>query len=851
MSTTVSMRPTTDIGTNGAWSFTGGPTTVFGTTADNLDSTFAQAGGTTAAAIIGFGPFTMPAGAQIRSVTVKARLSSATAGKLFTASITYSGAKKANALTSGSVPPTAATDYTWVQPRTADGGNWTAAEINRIQFSIAAQNPIRFYRLELLVVYNEQPVVSSVTPSGGSSTSRFTVGWTYTDPDGDAQERWRAKVFDDPLPSGFNPETAIARVDSGSAYIGKPGATSWQLPKALPPGGYWIYVKASDQGSNGRYSEWASTSVVLAGTPPAPPKLLSATADSAAGRVVLTVEQTDNLLTWGEFGGEEQTGGLLRWAAVSGISAGPSVVAGAGNGGTNGIQATVNAATAVFTTPTGVRGRMVVGGRQYAISGLPKNSAAAGTAHLDAIWYNSAGTVVGGTSVGSTVTLATTFGNASTVTINAPATAAYVALQWTFAGLTTGQVVTVDENGIREDSSSSNRYRGGLDSTNLLDPNDSTINSSVVSGSSWTIVGTGTLLGGANAAAYDGFDFRVSPGTVGASHILKLGQSVVLPVEGGEPNANYQFQAQGRAQAGTNLKVTLMFYFKDDSDTVVGAPVSVGTATLPGTTYVPVFGSANAPDGATKLEIQLVLFGEVATTDRWAFDQMGVVRVPDNWFFQQPWKPSSQVDTYAIVEFSDDSGATWDTVRYTETSLYDPTSRQAFVFDYEAPPNVARQYRARTGARDYQIDPLEGADLSSGPSGVLSATLTVTDFYVVDPQDLVRLVLPQIGDITLSSPMPQGRFDPLGRKYAVTVSDVPKGEDITLRLAFNSQAEFDAFESLRLSQHVLFIQTPGQRSWYVTLGGPRAATWGMGTMKDGVGGKYTVEVPAIETARPD
>jgi hypothetical protein len=134
---------------------------------------------------------------------------------------------------------------------------------------------------------------------------------------------------------------------------------------------------------------------------------------------------------------------------------------------------------------------------------------------------------------------------------------------------------------------------------------------------------------------------------------------------------------------------------------------------------------------------------------------------------------------------------------------------------------------------------------------VLSATLTVTDFYVVDPQDLVRLVLPQIGDITLSSPMPQGRFDPLGRKYAVTVSDVPKGEDITLRLAFNSQAEFDAFESLRLSQHVLFIQTPGQRSWYVTLGGPRAATWGMGTMKDGTGGKYTVEIPAIETARPD
>jgi hypothetical protein len=845
--TTVTLRPTSSA-TNGAFTFGGGATTVQGATADELDGTYAQAAAL-AAADLSFGAFSMPAGAQIRTVIPKLRWSSSTPGALATLKVTFTGSAKAYAFTSGTKPPTGITDVTFAPAsRTPDGDPWTAAVINRILLKYVAQPPIRLYRVELDVLYNEQPVVSNITPNGGSSTAQFLVDWDYTDPEGDAQERWRVKVFDDPLPAGFNPETSTARVDSGNAYIGASTQTSWLIPKALPPGGYWIAVKASDAGSNGRYSQWALTSVVLSGTPPASPKLLSVAADPVAGRVVIQVEQTDNLLTQGEFGGDEQTGGYLRWAAVSGFSA-PAVVGGTGFGAGAGIQATASAATGSFRTPIGTRGRLVVGGRQYSISGVVKNSAAAGSAHLDAIWYNAAGTVVGSTSTGSTVTLATTFGTASSVIATAPATAAYVSLVWVFFGLTAAQVVTVDESGISEDLTAT-RYRGGLDSTNLLDPQDSTLQSTSLTGVSWSVVGTGSLAGVANANAYDGFEYQVAPGTVGGSHTLKLGNPILLPVVGGDPNANYQLQGQGRAAVGSNLKASVYFYFLDGNDQVVGAPVFGGTATLAGTTYSAVTASADAPNGATKLQIQLVLTGEAATSDRWGFDQFGIVRIPDNWFFTQPWKPSSQVDTYAIVEYSDDSGATWNLVRFTETSIYDPTNRQAFVFDYEVPPNTARLYRARTGARDYQIDPIAGAELTSAASSSLSVTLPVADFYVVDPYTQTRLLLPLVGDVSLSSALPQGEFEVLGRKYTITTSDAPKGERFTLRLAFNSAAEYDAFEAFRQSQHVLYIQTPAKRSWYVTLGSPRATTWGMGTMKDTAGGRFVVDVPAVEKARP-
>lgn len=845
--TTVDLRPVNSVPLAPVgWSYTGGPTTVHAATSDESDSTYATITASVSAVQEAFGAYAQPAGAQIRSVQLLTRMAGTGGNHILYARFAGGLLWNIQAAQKTIIGP-GISGYGFKPATVAPNGQpWTAAILNTMMLTVEGNSGFKISRIAMRVIYNEQPVVSAVTPSGVAGSSQFTIGWTYTDPENDSQERWDARVFDDPLPAGFNPETSPARLKSGNAYVGKGQSTQWLLPYALPPGVYNIYVKASDAGSNGRYSQWASSVVTVAGTPPAPPILVSATADPTNGRVAVTVEQADNLLTQADFGGEEQTGGFLRWKAVSGISSGPTVVAGTGIGGSNGIQATVNAATLQARTPIGKLGFLVRPSQLYAWSGSIKNSAAAGTAHLDAEWYDSAGVVIS-VSTGSTVTLSTGFQASTNAGVTSPANAVNGLLRWVGAGLTSGQVLTWDENSIRREQPSV--ARGGLDSTNLLDPQDSTWASTSTTGITWAIVGTGTFSAVANAAAYDGFELQVAPGTVGGSHVLKLGKQIVLPIVGGRPNANYQFQSQGRAAVGSNLKASVFFDWLDDNDKLV-ATTFIGTATLVNTTYVSVGGTAAAPVGATKLQPRLLLFGEVATTDRFGFDSFGVIRTPDGWSFSQPWKPASQVDAYAIVEFSDDAGATWDSIRFTDSSLFDPVSRIAVLYDYEAPPNVARQYRAKTGAKDYQIDPVAGTLLSSAPSGAFSATLSVSDFYIIDPYTLTRLKLPHIGDLALSSEEPAAEFEPLGRPYTIVVSDVPKGERFTLSLAFNSRAEYQAFEAMRQTQHVLYIQTPSLDSWYVKLRGPRAATLKMGTILGVGGGKYVVDVPAVQVGRP-
>jgi hypothetical protein len=179
---------------------------------------------------------------------------------------------------------------------------------------------------------------------------------------------------------------------------------------------------------------------------------------------------------------------------------------------------------------------------------------------------------------------------------------------------------------------------------------------------------------------------------------------------------------------------------------------------------------------------------------------------------------------------------------------YDPANGwQAVVYDYEAPSNAARLYRVSTGGVDYGLDPL-GLQTLSAPSPTASLTLPVTDFWLVDPYTQARFFMEQEGEVEFVSTEPQVLYAPLGRSTEVVTYDVRKSKHFRFTLGMLAGAEFDAFEALRLSGHVLFLQTPYARSWYVKVGPAQTTKW---LISPDVTGRFNVDVELIEVARPD
>lgn len=141
-------------------------------------------------------------------------------------------------------------------------------------------------------------------------------------------------------------------------------------------------------------------------------------------------------------------------------------------------------------------------------------------------------------------------------------------------------------------------------------------------------------------------------------------------------------------------------------------------------------------------------------------------------------------------------------------------------------------------------------EIVSDPSSTDSETLSVTDWWLIDPDNLQALKLKIWGpSFDTDRVEDQGLFAPLGRAREVVVSDVIRGERFTLKLYFDNQADYDTFETLRGRIKPLLLKSDMATQWWVKLGPARPVALLH------VGGRVQVprrklEITAVEVDEP-
>lgn len=198
-----------------------------------------------------------------------------------------------------------------------------------------------------------------------------------------------------------------------------------------------------------------------------------------------------------------------------------------------------------------------------------------------------------------------------------------------------------------------------------------------------------------------------------------------------------------------------------------------------------------------------------------------------------------------------DPNESWTEVRFAGRVPATP-GQLIQVYDHEAPPNTYRTYAVQS------IRVLNGEDLISPRSAVVGVEMAYDSWWLKDPLDPVRNLRVQLyrrGDEVGESASTERREDyqPIGRKYDFTVSDVIEGERFERTFTLYGDVELDAFEILRDKRSTLLLQDMhgrGKRAqYYVRLGKTRRFSKLMtqGFELDPV---YRVTMEMSERARP-
>lgn len=438
---TVTIRPdATTLMPNPPWSVTGAGAAHIALN-DNSDASYVAHDTSELNYIlkIAFATSAIPAGAQIRLVTFRYKLQfpSWVSGdnRQYAALMRtinedgYEVTRQVDTIVEGDA--TIKTVTGTAQPTDPGGGSWAQTEIDQLEahfwYAGGTVGNTSFRLLELYadVLYNEKPTAVVTAPSEGGSvgSTRPTISWTYTDPENDGQDRYRVKVFDSATygSGDFDPDLSLPVWDSGETYS---ELKSLELPVDLNSGTtYRAYVKVADILSGGRYSSWDYNQFTVSVSPPAAP-IVTATPDDIEGKVDITIQGRDNLLTANEASGETDATG---WVNASNTTVSSSTAWAAD--GTKSIQmSSVAAGDMTIRTAAGTSGKAVMPNKQYTAVATFRAATVARNVQVGIQWYDSGGVAIGGVEYGAVVADATGADVVASVTATSPANAAYATI---------------------------------------------------------------------------------------------------------------------------------------------------------------------------------------------------------------------------------------------------------------------------------------------------------------------------------------------------------------------------------------------------------------------------------------
>lgn len=168
------------------------------------------------------------------------------------------------------------------------------------------------------------------------------------------------------------------------------------------------------------------------------------------------------------------------------------------------------------------------------------------------------------------------------------------------------------------------------------------------------------------------------------------------------------------------------------------------------------------------------------------------------------------VATHITFQYSDDSGATWNEVRGSESI---PIATTVTTKDYDVPLGVTRSYRTFT----YKASPRSISALSA----TVTATVTNQKYVLTSTSD------PTLGGEIFVQDAPEwsraskaGVFEGVGATYAVVVSDgVPKARKQTITVECDGKAQWLLVKALVEANDTLLLRDPFGDVTYVRIVG--------------------------------
>ena len=268
---------------------------------------------------VGFPTPTIPAGAQVYSVTLRRKTQSVQVVtstpppipvcvhwfRTLTGSIVVAGQAQQPTKSSPvtSTAPTSQTAPAFTPETigtftTAPGGvAWTLANLTGLTYDLGrgdsdTTTTLRVSEVYLDIVYQQLSTVTVTAPTGTSTTTRPTVTWTYSSPDSQPQQSYQVGVYSaaQVAATGFSPLVTPPLQGSG-VQLGE--ALQWTCTADLTDGQYTAFVQSVSRwdGPGSFPTAIASSSWTRAATPASPPPaavLSSAVFDAVNNRVGLT-----------------------------------------------------------------------------------------------------------------------------------------------------------------------------------------------------------------------------------------------------------------------------------------------------------------------------------------------------------------------------------------------------------------------------------------------------------------------------------------------------------------------------------------------------------------------------------